>query len=80
MKITLNFKTPDVMDQLEPLYEKSNNGNYNEIVECPHNDEIDKLKSFIKEFVKFGEYIEVEFDSELKTVKILKHCTKGRKT
>lgn len=62
MKITLIFKTPDVMDRaLEQLgYE-----NYNE-------DDLPYIKDFLRQYIKYDEYINVEFDIENKTVQVLK--------
>ena len=77
MKFTVTFKSPDgVSDSIRRAA--------NESVECPsvvHDDctceydieEVeDKLKAFIGPWVEFGEYLDVEFDTEAGTATVLK--------
>ncbi len=66
MKIVLTFKTPDVMDVIERAFEKDEEGNVTE-EEC-------KITRFVEKFVKYGEYIRVEFDSDTQEVKVLETC------
>lgn len=56
MKFTVNFKTPDA------LYYALKN---------MEEDEEFKCKEFAEKYIKYGEYISVEFDTETRTVKVL---------
>lgn len=58
MKFTLSFKTPDVTDQI-PF------GDFDD------QDELDKNIEFVHKYLRYGEIIEVEFDTEAKTVRVL---------
>lgn len=55
MKITLVFKTPDVLDQIYDL----------------SDDERNEARYLIENFVKYGEYIHVEFDTASQTAVVL---------
>lgn len=58
MRVTLTFKTPDVLNQ----------------VLCHDDDptaEEQSLVDFVSSKVKYGEYIYVLFDSEAKTAKVV---------
>ena len=57
MKFQLTFKSPDVYDTLS--------GDLSE-------EELEEAKEFADEFVKYSEYIRVEFDTVAKTATILK--------
>ncbi len=63
MVIQLTFKTPDVMDQIGDEFEVDEEGEMTPA-------EI-KMRNFVEKFVKYDEYIYVEFDSETETVKVL---------
>lgn len=52
MKFTLTFKMPDVLNQLTHDFE---------------TEKQDEAKAFAEKYVKYGEYISVEFDTENKT-------------
>ena len=60
MIFTLTFKTNDVLDQLCYSEDKLND-----------DPELYKAMEFAKKYVKYGEYIHIEFDSEKETVKVL---------
>lgn len=57
MKFCLTFKTPDVLEQLD--------------YETFTLEESYKIQEFAKKFIKYGEYITVEFDTEKQTAKVI---------
>ena len=57
MSVTLTFKTPDVLDQLDGLYDE---------------DELEVVTEVLNKFIKYGEYINVEFDIDSCTAKVLR--------
>jgi len=57
MKFTLSFKTPDVLDQL------------NEVID--DQDERDAAAETAKKFLRYSEYISVEFDTDTETAAVL---------
>lgn len=59
MKFELTFKTPDVIDQLDYLKNEDN--------VLPVD-----VTELLKKHILFGEMITIEFDTEAKTVKVLK--------
>lgn len=77
MRIILTFKTPDVKQELQDqinevgdaLTEESNPEKYDELQKKAMN--LENFEAFIDKFVKYGEIIFVEFDSDAKTVKVL---------
>lgn len=57
MIVTVKFKTPDVLQYaLEDLNE----------------DEREEAERFIKKYVYWSEYVDLEFDTEKETVKVLR--------
>lgn len=56
MKVTLTFKNPDVLDQLDDQIEDS--------------DELDTIKGELIARMKYGEYIYLEYDTETKELKV----------
>lgn len=58
MKFKLTFKTPDVLEQL-----------------CFQYDGIDEeeLDEFFSRFIRYRELIDVEFDTEKATAKVVRH-------
>lgn len=58
MKFTLNFKTPDVLDQLDS--------------ESVDEDAIEDMKAFARKFLQYSEYITIEFDTEAGTAEVVK--------
>lgn len=66
MKFTLMFKTPDVLDQIQ---EQIDDHKYDD---DEYYSMLEDAKIFAQQYVKWSEYITIEFDSELKTVKVLK--------
>ena len=60
MKFTLSFKNPDVFDQLHWDDEEAR----------------ERAKAFTAKYVKYGEYIAVEFDTEAETATVLRESTK----
>ena len=57
MKFQLTFKTPDVLDQLH------------EVIDDDEQIEADQLA---KKFLRYGEYITIEFDSEIQSATVLR--------
>lgn len=57
MKFTLSFKTPDVLDQL------------NDMIDDP--EEKAQADLVANKFLKYGEYVNIEFDTENQTAKVL---------
>ena len=75
MKIQVTFKDPDVAhdaveDEFKPPYEVEGLTDKDEIAEVI---EIRKNKAhdFVQSFLKYGEYITVEFDTEAKTATVV---------
>jgi hypothetical protein len=54
VKFTLSFKMPDVMDQLE-------------LSDAISEEDMEEAKALVGEFVEYGEYIRVEFDTRART-------------
>jgi hypothetical protein len=54
MKYRVTFKTNDVLDQVEE--------------EAKANEELDDLKEITRKYIKYGEYITIEFDTVSETV------------
>ena len=56
MKITLNFKTPDVIDYaLEDIEDKFL---------------VEKIKKSLSKWIKYGECVTLEYDSDDDTIKV----------
>ncbi len=66
MKIQLTFKTPDVLDQLQRKSYSDQDISDDEL-----NDEIEKAEKILAKWIKWSEYLTVEFDLENQTAKIL---------
>ena len=58
MKFVITFKTPDVLDDLDRLEDIS-------------EEERSFADELVKQYVEYGEYIRIEFDTETKTAKVL---------
>ena len=63
MKISITFKTPDALWELDKMKCLSE--------DCDGDCEVCNLKAFVKSKVEYGEYIYVGFDGEAKTCTIL---------
>jgi hypothetical protein len=78
MKIRLTFKTPDVVDEQRIAEDialecsEPDVGPDAECNTCIHNQQL--VLALIEEFVRYGEYITVEFDTEDKTATVIKLC------
>ena len=57
MKVKVVFKTPDAADRISSR--------------CNDPDDLDKFQELLDKYVKYGEYITVEFDTETQTVKVV---------
>lgn len=68
MVIQLTFKTPDVFDCVEYDIKNARIDGEDEDEQYEREEEVRK---FIRKYVKYSEYISVEFDTEAKTVKVL---------
>ncbi|MFC1453640.1 hypothetical protein ACFLQL_00485 [Verrucomicrobiota bacterium] len=60
MKITLTFKMPDVLDQL------------NDQIDPKTDDELIRAKEIAEQYVSYGEYVTIELDTETGTAEVLK--------
>ena len=58
MKFTVTFKTPDVLEDLDRLEDIS-------------EEERASADELVKQYVEYGEYVRIEFDTEAKTAKVL---------
>lgn len=56
MKFRLTFKTPDVLDQLESQFDSK--------------EDVQDAVLFANNFVEYGEYISIEFDTDTKKAKV----------
>lgn len=70
MKFRVTFKTPDavetaIMDELSPRIAES------EDEKLDREDKIEELKEFASQWVKYDEYITVEFDTEAGTCRVV---------
>jgi hypothetical protein len=61
MKFTLTFKTPDVTDQF-PYAEEPKDS----------KDVFDECNNCVRPYLKFNEYLSVEFDTDTGTATVLK--------
>ena len=59
MKFTVTFKTPDVLEDLDRLEDIS-------------EDERASAEELINQYVEYGEYVRIEFDTDSKTAKVLR--------
>ena len=57
MRFCLTFKTPDVIDQLDPEH-------YTE-------EQFEEIKEMVRRHVEYGEYAVIEFDTETDTKRVL---------
>jgi hypothetical protein len=72
MKFTVTFKTPSVIDDsilealdtIEPEEGWGDDGSY-EVAE-------EELRGVVEEYVKFGEYVTIEFDTNTNSATVLK--------
>lgn len=74
MKFRLTFKMPDVLDQLIGKHEfcefcEEYDSSCDKCVELDESSMLNKTasKEFAEKFIKWSEYITVEFDTEAKT-------------
>jgi len=58
MKFRITFKTPDAIQEFLDGYDGE--------------DDYEDVTLFIREYVTYGEYVRLEFDTKTKTVKVLK--------
>lgn len=84
MKFTVTFKTPDVLDQVEsenmqPCAEHLAKDEWgdedcNSCVEAEEReqDKRDLMKACAEKFVKWGEYVTIEFDTDANTATVVK--------
>jgi hypothetical protein len=59
MKFRLHFKTPDATEGLS-------------LAEIGDEDTFQKIKTLVKDYVKYGENITIEFDTDKMSVEVLK--------
>lgn len=78
MKIRLHFKTPDVVyNALAELYDNRQEADDEDGVEVDvhysvdEDEDADSLKALIERYVKYGECLTVEFDSETGSVYVV---------
>jgi len=67
MKFQLQFKTPDVLDQLDDQC-----GSYNDKDKFVKDEQlIEDCRMLARTFIEYGEYIKIEFDTDTGTVTVL---------
>lgn len=80
MKFSVTFKTPDCLDSaLEPYIDTHCENCEQDAVECEACDSLaeaacDKIadiKNVAEKFIKWGEYVTIEFDTEAKTASVV---------
>jgi hypothetical protein len=70
MKFIVTFKTPDaVLDAIERELPPAIVGNQEE--ESLRAYEVEKLAEFVAKWVRYGEYVDIEFDTEAGTATVL---------
>ncbi len=76
MKFTVTMKDPDALyegaQEAAEAYAKSIEGLSAEEREAIREIRFEKLRDFADEFMRYGEYIDVEFDLEAKTATVIK--------
>lgn len=87
MKFSITFKTPDVLDQIEadnmePCENHRNKDEWGDkdCEACVEAEEIEQakrneMKVCAEEFIKYGEYVTIEFDTHEKTARAV-HVSK----
>jgi hypothetical protein len=74
MKFSLTFKSPDLFTNL-PNFSCENHEEHNEDCDACieiYEEKTAELKQFLKTYIKYEEYLSVEFDTEAKTATVLK--------
>lgn len=66
MKFQLMFKTNDVLDQVDGQIGGDGVKDDEDI-----QQDIDEMKEFCSKYIKWGEYVTIEFDSDTQTVTVL---------
>ena len=64
MKLRLVFKTPDVIDEMWNEY-------YEALIEKFSPIEMDELYHDLKKWIKYGEILTVEYDTDSKEMKVI---------
>lgn len=71
MKFTVTMKNPDAldyaMDDVKEILEEDDT-----LDEDDKRDKLEEAREFTREYMKWGEYIRVEFDTEAKTATVLR--------
>lgn len=70
MKVTLTFKTPDVIDNIDIDTAKFDEG-YGETLLDWIAEEKRKVEASLKKWISYGEYITVEFDLSTGKARVL---------
>lgn len=80
MKFELTFKTPDVIDQLwqAPIFDSDLESDDEDDDSCEErteqqNETISNILDFLKQFLKYNEYITIKFDTETKTANVIEN-------
>lgn len=79
MKITLTFKTAGALDDLrEDVYYNKHNEVFDEsMLEAEElaelDDEVEQIRDILVQWVKFGELVQIEFDTDNKTARVIKN-------
>jgi hypothetical protein len=65
MKYQLRFKTPDVAEQIADEIKALKNSDKEE-----HLEEYERIRDLLKTYVKYGEYVGIELDTETMTASV----------
>ncbi len=74
MKFTITFKTPDAISEAIDTFLEERPWCHSYCPEhCDNPDEVSReMRSVAEEYVKYGEYLTVEFDTEAKTATVIR--------
>lgn len=75
MKFTVTMKTPDALDEaikeIEDTERSCFDGELSENDEEAIYDVLNEARNFASKFMRFGEYLTVEFDTKTKTATVI---------
>lgn len=77
MKLQITFKTPNAIDDTLDELQCCNGPNFCPNYSCPNCEETDdkiyKARELLEQYIKYGELITIEFDTENGTATVIKN-------
>ena len=74
MKIQLTFKTPNAIDDIREDVEELLGVDPRVEPECfldEVDDQVEEIKTALEKWIRYGEYVTLEYDTEAKTLEVL---------